>query len=649
MRASAGLLAGLCAVGLVACDGAPATPPVDSGGAEGLDAGDASLPDAAPPDGPVADGPRDAAAAADVPLEPDAAPECPAMPALVPTEPIPPGLAAAAGVDEVDRPHYERLRDHLLADPGVLFLATLDRTSGRYVVETAAGAFEFRRSSDNTFIVEPGVVTDLLGETDPDLLPTVAAEEGAANPDSYPLPLLRIATVFDAPDAPDALVDLKARAAPSAGSHGSLAMLQSRATLVLSGAGARRGVELDEAASLVDVAPTVMAALGAPTTGGLGPDGVHEDGLHLRWQDGRVLWEALTCQPAERAVVILFDGLVASELARQGLDEDAEVELPTFRSLLQDGVVWRTGAVAGFPSLSAPGHTTVGTGLWPGHHNVLGNAFWGRAEAAPINPFVIADDPQAALADPSIVWDFYERAVHPEAETLSQAVHRAFGPEAFAVVINEIAIGGADLTTFDLLAPQPQKIDLTAARAADALATGQVETVLRRNDLPVPKLLQLSLVATDSAGERHGPHSDEVREVLRGADAQLARIRAAYEARGALEGTLFVLVADHGMERQDPDRRVDVSGLVASSGVKTRLGASRLVYLPTLDVTRDGDGVLVTDRDNGSPVVGVTLRCLEADCGERTTDEAGRAPAEGLSGPVEASHRLYNARTLTWD
>ena len=94
---------------------------------------------------------------------------------------------------------------------------------------------------------------------------------------SYPMALRRLATLFDAPDAPDAVVAWRPWAGGGVGTHGGLGLLQSRAALILSGPGARRGVVLDASAALVDVAPTVLAALGAPTTGGTSEAGLHDD------------------------------------------------------------------------------------------------------------------------------------------------------------------------------------------------------------------------------------------------------------------------------------------------------------------------------------------------------------------------------------
>ncbi len=616
---------------------------------------DAATPDAAPPD-----------------LGPDVPPRCPDPPPHQPTGPLPGQATPLAGIDAVERPSYEALRDAVLADPGVHFVATFDQDAQRYLVESAAGSVAFVRTDGRYEVVE-GELATVFPSTDPLALAGYDAElAGFENPNdvqlealgyaaddprvgfvnddtgSYPLPLVRIATLFDAIDAPDFAVDLRPWAAPSPGSHGMLSVLQSRAAFALSGAGARRGVLLDNAAAQVDIAPTVMAALGAPTTGGVGPDGTYDDGLYLLRQDGRVQWDALTCIPAERAVVVLFDGLLGSEIAHLALDDDAEVDLPTFREFFREGVVFSAGAVSGWPSVSAPGHMTAGTGVWQGHHGVLHNGFWGRADGARVSPFSILTDPQAALMDPQIIFDIYDRAVADDIETLSAAVERAFGADVFTVVLNELSFGGADLNSIDLITGGGggQKIGVTESRAADLLGVGSVENVLRRVDLPVPKLLQLSLVITDSAGESDGPHSDLLRDVMVETDARLARVRQAYADRDALEGTLFVFVADHGMELQDPSRVVDPGPLVAASGVRTRLGAHPLVYLVTLDVTRDGNTAVVTDRDTGLPVAGVQLVC--EGCEPVVTDDAGRAPADALSGTLDVTHPAYNPRTFVW-
>jgi len=649
-----------------ACGEDPPTPPVEAG-----------VPDVAPdvaPEPDVPATPDTVDAGPDVPeptgLGCSAPPEVP----LAATGPLPAPVQPKRGIDHWERSDYETLRDAALSDPGVHFVATWDVERERFVVES--GPVDARQTVEFTRVAKPDgglEYTVLAGELSAIFPETTAALYGdwtslmaayangvlPADKQSYPLPMERIAVLFDAPAAPDVVGSVYPWAYPAPGTHGGLSLLQSRSTLILSGAGVRQGVVLDGTPVLPSMVPTVMAALGAPTTGGVGPDGTYDDGLYMLRQDGPVLWEALDpdpCRRAKRALILDFDGLMASEINHQALDDDPEVDLPTFRALAQGGVVYQHGAVANFPSVSAPGHMTNGTGLWSGHHGFVANAFYDRDGGAVVNPFSLITDLADILEDPQQAYDLYETAVADGTETLAQAVHRAFGDDHFVVVINEIAVGGADYTTIDYLmgAVFDPFADIPKYQLADKLAVTQVTQVLADPDVPVPTVVQVSLFATDAAGEETGPHTEVTRGVLVEIDAQVAQILAAYEERGALEDTVVVLVSDHGMEKQDPDQASGFAQKIAASGVKLIQPMGGMLYLKNMRIAAVLEAstltVTVWDHLTDAPVSGATVLCEGCDEDGLHTDDSGivelqvtpDAPAVGLT----VLHDGFNPQTL---
>ena len=614
------------------------------------------------------------------------APVCSAPPAE-PPKPVgvfPDGPKGGAGIDAPERAAYEALRATVLADDNLHYIATWDEDAGAYRVDSAGGHVLFARSPQGIAVVG-GDVSAVFPSTSPEIFGTVGALTDAfENPSgytgadvgyapgdprvgflppsmqSYPLALERIAALFDAPDAPDLVVGHQPWSSGGGGSHGALSALQSRAALVIAGRGARKGVVIEGAATLPDVAPTILAALGAPTTGGVGPDGVYDDGLYLARQDGRVLWEALAEDPCERpkhVILLLFDGLLQTELLRQALEDAPDVDLPTFRALAQQGVVWRYGATTNFPSVSAPGHMTSGCGLWSGHHGILSNSYYRRSSQTVINPFSLLDDIQATIADPMKAVAIYESAIAPGFETLGQAAHRglgAFDPVtgqgAFVAVINELSIGGADWTTIHLLMgapPGPLALSLQDYELADNLAVTQVQDLLANAALPAPLILEASLVKTDGAGEVAGPHSDLMRQVLVETDARVGAMLAAYEARGVLDDTMIVLVSDHGMELQDPLRTTGVQKSLILADVKARVHSPGLVWLRTLEVEVALPSVTVRDHDNGAPLAGVTVGCDTcAETVETGADGVATLAPDVAPAMVTATHPLFNAQTV---
>ncbi len=634
---------------------------------------------------------------ADADLRPDGPPpaRCSAPPAvpLMPSGPLPPVARIHPGIDALEAEAWQTLRDGLMAAPGVHFVATFDHTLDAHVIEggplDARTRLVVRRVDEadrSRLDVIEGTIEDIFPSTDAErhgdyagLLDAlenpegvVIADRGYAEDDprvgwlsleaqSWPDPLERLTTLFDAVDAPDAIVGLWPWSQGGTGSHGGLGLLQSQAIFIVSGAGARRGVVIDAAARLVDAAPTALAALGIPTTGGVGPDGIYADGLYLARQDGVVRWEALDPDPCVRpkyVVMILFDGLQAAELNHLMFADDPPVDVPAFRTFAAEGTVFRYGAVVGFPSYSAPGHATAGTGVWPGHHGVVGNSILDRAAQATINPFAVLTELQAYFAEPQRLYDLVDRMFTGDAETVSQALHRALDGETFTAVLNELTIGGADYTPLDHFGIGRRKASVGDSERVDALGQLMVEALIGDPRQPVPELLQLSILATDAAGENAGPHSDLLRQTVATIDRRLTVIREAYARRGVLDETLFILVSDHGMELTDPTRNGALGAAVRDTGIRTRYMAQGSIWLATMAVaaepTDDGLRVTVTAHDNGRPLEGVTVRCT--GCGGLLGEDEGITDAEGrvtlalgvLAEPesVRASHPEFNPQTL---
>ncbi|MEZ4464375.1 MAG: alkaline phosphatase family protein [bacterium] len=352
-------------------------------------------------------------------------------------------------------------------------------------------------------------------------------------------------------------------------------------------------------------------------------------------------------------MLILFDGLLATELLHQTLDDAPDVDLPALRAVVRDGVAWRYGAVVGFPSVSAPGTSRPAPAL-AGPPGVVSNAFYSRRLGRPLNPFALIADPGAFLMDPAGARAFYDDAVAPDVETLAQAAHRALGQwdaatgqGAYVAVINELAIGGADWSTLDFLGAG--KASLDQYRVADNLAVVQAEQRIGALDAPVPTILQLSWVSTDGAGEGTGPHSPLLRTVLTEMDGRLARLQRALARAGVLDRTLFALVSDHGMELQDRGRAAHPGAIIARSGVRLRFQADGLLYLRTLeaDAVPVGEALRVTvrDHDDGAPVAGATVAC--AGCEAALTDAAGAAlVVVGDAATLAIEHPDFNPASL---
>ncbi len=233
-----------------------------------------------------------------------------------------------------------------------------------------------RLSLDGTRDVVLG--SDPIGSEDPMAFLPYEREVAEPSPalstgNSYPYAARRLLSFFaDAERSPDLAIVHSPRHqfiddGGHVGEHGSLDVIQSRAPLVLSGAGITRAGLVDDHARLVDVGPTLAVLAGVPVEALADAAG---DPL-----DGRPLTAYLDGTTPRYVVGILWDGAPSGDLLH--LAETGE--LPGLARLLARGTALRGGAVAEFPSVTLTNHTAILTGVGPGRHGVMGNVYFDRA------------------------------------------------------------------------------------------------------------------------------------------------------------------------------------------------------------------------------------------------------------------------------
>ena len=89
----------------------------------------------------------------------------------------------------------------------------------------------------------------------------------------------------------------------------------------------------------------------------------------------------------------------------------------------------------------------------------------------------------------------------------------------------------------------------------------------------------VNFTLTDSAMHEGGPHSEIAAASIRNSDARLGEILGAAERSGIFDDTAFVLVADHGMEENDPSVNGDWDVPLKESGLTFRDEAYGFLYL----------------------------------------------------------------------
>ena len=283
--------------------------------------------------------------------------------------------------------------------------------------------------------------TDPIASEDPmAFLPYRREVEGegprTSTDNAYPYAAERILSLFADPTrSPDlAVVHTPRHYFPDEGGHhgehGSLDVIQSRAPLVLSGAGVARRGYLDDHAHLVDVGPTLAALAGVPRD-----DLRDAAGAPL---DGRVLDAYLDPAVTPRAVVgILWDGAHCSDLLH--LAEAGE--LPAVARLVERGVALRGGAVAQFPSVTLTNHTSILTGTGPAGTGCSGNVFYDR------------ETDERVVPNDETTWHRSAEWLRPGVRTVFEMVadHVAFQGFPRTACIDEAIDRGSDYSTMQVI------------------------------------------------------------------------------------------------------------------------------------------------------------------------------------------------------
>ncbi|MGH8868462.1 MAG: alkaline phosphatase family protein [Actinomycetes bacterium] len=211
-----------------------------------------------------------------------------------------------------------------------------------------------------------------------------------------------------------------------------------------------------------------------------------------------------------------------------------------------------TGFVsAGFPSTTATSLGSIGTGLTPAVHGILGY--------------------QVAIPDTGRLFNALRWP--SDVDPLSWQPHRtAFERAAEAGVrVSHVArssFAGSGLTRAALRGPDFLGADAAGERVADAVASlsgaGPTLAFVYHGDL-------------DSTGHRRGVDSDAWREELAHTDQLVERLHAALP-----DGTTLVVTADHGMVDVPDDCRVDADTVDAlRAGVRLLGGEPRARYVYT--------------------------------------------------------------------
>jgi predicted AlkP superfamily pyrophosphatase or phosphodiesterase len=325
---------------------------------------------------------------------------------------------------------------------------------------------------------------------------------------------------------------------------------------------------LPVAARVIDVAPTLAWLAGVPLSG-------------LADMHGQALVDLLVPTPGP-VVGLLWDGCNSNSLYALA----AAGELPNVARLLAQGCALQGGAIAEFPSVTLVNHTCALTGVGPGGHGIVNNAYYDRSDAV------------QRLTNDARTWHRWSEWLAPGVRT---AFERVAGPTA---CINEPADSGSSYSTFRLiresgssggasdmnaLLPDPTADPHTTqdfvgikdyAWSSSVDAAGLIQMLEQwASPAEVPTLTWWNVLLTDTGHHEGGPHSEVAHAAMRDADARLGVFLDHVERMGVLDRTTFLLTSDHGSEGADPDCLGDWTAPLQAAGVRFRDEAVGFLYL----------------------------------------------------------------------
>ncbi len=248
--------------------------------------------------------------------------------------------------------------------------------------------------------------------------------------------------------------------------------------------------------------------------------------------------DVLDLPAAKRAVVILADGL-GDELLRR-----RSGHAPFLRSLLPQG----RRLAAGFPSTTATSLASLGTGLPPGAHGLVGFEAYDPEAQAVFNELSWKNGP-----DPRS-WQPFETVFEKAAATVE------------VTSVGSAKFDGSGLTTAALRGPgyaPAEELDAAVAATVAALRAS------RR------ALVYLYWAQIDAVGHQFGSDSWQWGDALEHFDRAVRSLAERVPA-----GTAIHITADHGMVDTDEQTRIDIGTTPAlANGVRAVAGDARAPHV----------------------------------------------------------------------
>jgi arylsulfatase A-like enzyme len=261
--------------------------------------------------------------------------------------------------------------------------------------------------------------------------------------------------------------------------------------------------------------------------------------------------------PDRYVVMIVSDG------ARY--DEWDLAHMPNLAALVKRGTTFTQATVGQLPSITESSHATLGTGVYPYRHTILGDN-WRLPGQNKMSPDLL----NASLDRTGYIENLIRQQKVP---TLASVIHRRF-PQGKVVTLSghkvyaATAMGPqADYVAFGMTNAKGQFAPATTpSQAPDSSILGARALALKAYPRTAgledhwttsvaqqfvqryrPRLLMINYPEIDVAGHTYGTDPKYIGPIMQGLDKDIGQLEAVYKKLGILSKTDFIITSDHGM------------------------------------------------------------------------------------------------------
>ncbi|HEX8919196.1 MAG TPA: alkaline phosphatase family protein [Chloroflexota bacterium] len=240
--------------------------------------------------------------------------------------------------------------------------------------------------------------------------------------------------------------------------------------------------------------------------------------------------------------------------------------MPNLATVVAGGTQYANAWVGQLPSITETSHATIGTGMLPSHHLILGDT-WRVPGKDQMSPDLLSGTLDRtgyigkfihATGSPSLASMVH--AKYPGSIVVSISGHKVYAADAMGA-------GSADFIAFGMtdkrqhfvpgaipghvpaksILDSPQ-LDLTSYPRTHGLEDGWTTTLAEKFLFKYhPRLMMVNFPEVDVAGHVVGTNADVMQPLFANIDRQLARLIAAYGRAGMLSRTYIIITSDHAM------------------------------------------------------------------------------------------------------